>query len=69
MTLCYGRSKSGTIVIKKTTKYPYKKYNLLCAISSNKVVGWNLYTEQKGSVKTINIIEFYNNCIKNKYNT
>jgi hypothetical protein len=37
--LSYGRSKSGTRVIKKTTKYPYKRYNLLCAISSNKVVG------------------------------
>ena len=67
MTLSYGRSKSGTRVIKKTTKYPYKRYNLLCAISSNKVVGWNLYPERKGGVKTIDIIEFYNNCIKNKY--
>ena len=67
MTLSYRRSKSGTRVIKKTTKYPYKRYNLLCAISSNKVVGWNLYPERKGGVKTIDIIEFYNNCIKNKY--
>ena len=67
MTLSYGRSKSGTRVIKKTTKYPYKRYNLLCAISSNKVVGWNLYPERKGGVKTIDIIEFYDNYIKNKY--
>ena len=67
MTLSYGKSKSGTRVIKKTHKYPYKRYNLLCAISSNKVVGWNLYPERKGGVKTIDIIEFYNNCIKNKY--
>ena len=36
-------------------------------IPSNKVVGWNLYPERKGGVKTIDIIEFYNNCIKNKY--
>ena len=35
MTLTYGRSKSGTRVIKKTNKYPYKRYNLLCAISDN----------------------------------
>jgi len=27
MTLTYGRSKSGTRVIKKTNKYPYKRYN------------------------------------------
>ena len=43
MTLSYGRSKSGTRVIKKTNKYPYKRYNLLCAISADKVVGWKLY--------------------------
>ena len=50
MTLSYGRSKSGTRVIKKTTKYPYKRFNLLCAICANKVVGWNLYPERKGGV-------------------
>jgi hypothetical protein len=67
ITLSYGRSKSETRVIKKITKYPYKRYNLLCAISANKVVGWNLYPERKGGVKTIDIIEFYDNYIKNKY--
>jgi transposase len=67
MTLSYGRSKSGKRVIKKTTKYPYKRYNLLCAICSNKVVGWNLYPERKGGVKTVDIVEFYDNYIKNKY--
>jgi transposase len=45
MTLSYGRSKSGSRVIKKTTKYPYKRYNLLCAISANKIVGWKLYKD------------------------
>jgi hypothetical protein len=29
MTLSYGRSRSGTRVIKKTNKYPYKRFNLL----------------------------------------
>ena len=48
MTLTYGRSKSGTRVIKKTNKYPYKRFNLLCAISSDKVVGWKLYPQRKG---------------------
>jgi len=52
MTLTYGRSRSGTRVIKKTNKYPYKRYNLLCAISADKVVGWKLYPERKGGVKT-----------------
>jgi hypothetical protein len=35
----YGRSKSGTRVIKKTNKYPFKRYNMLCAICVDKVVG------------------------------
>jgi len=46
MTLTYGRSKSGTRVIKKTNKYPYKRFNLLCAISADKVVGWKLYPKE-----------------------
>jgi len=67
MTLIYGRSKSGTRVIKKTNKYPYKRYNLLCAISANKVVGWELYPERKGGVKTVDILKFYDDYIHSKY--
>uniref|UniRef100_A0A6C0D7R9 Tc1-like transposase DDE domain-containing protein n=1 Tax=viral metagenome TaxID=1070528 RepID=A0A6C0D7R9_9ZZZZ len=67
MTLTYGRSKSGTRVIKKTNKYPYKRYNLLCAICADKVVGWILYENMKGGIKTNNIIEFYDEFIKDKY--
>ena len=58
MTLKYGRSRSGTRVIKKTNKYPYKRYNLLCAISADKVVGWKLYPERKGGVKTTDILVY-----------
>jgi transposase len=67
MTLTYGRSKSGTRVIKKTNKYPYKRYNLLCAISADKVIGWKLYPERKGGVKTADILEFYDEFIHTKY--
>jgi len=67
MTLTYGRSRSGTRVIKKTNKYPYKRYNLLCAISADKVVGWKLYPERKGGVKTTDILEFYDEFIQSKY--
>ena len=38
----YGRSKSGTLVIKKTNIYPFKRYNMLCVICTNKVFGWKL---------------------------
>ena len=67
MTLSYGRSRSGTRVIKKTNKYPYKRFNLLCAISAKKVIGWKLYPERKGGVKTDDILAFYDEFIKDKY--
>ena len=67
MHLEYGRSKSGTRVIRKTNEYPFKKYNLLCAISSEKIIGWILYEDLKGGVKTQNILEFYDKFIKDKY--
>ena len=67
MTLTYGRSKSGTRVIKKTHKYPFKRYNLLVAIKYNKVIGWVLYENLKGGVKKEQLIEFYNKFIKDKY--
>ena len=63
----YGRSKSGSRVIDKTYKYPYKRYNLLFAITANKIVDYVLYKDIKGGLKTTNIIDFYNNSIKDKY--
>ena len=67
MTHAYGRSRSGTRVIKKTNKYPYKRFNLLCAISAEKVVGWKLYPERKGGIKMTDILDFYTDVIKDKY--
>jgi len=67
MTQSYGRSKSGTRAIKKTNTYPFKRYNLLCAISYNKVIGWTLYEYVKGGLKKEHILDFYNHFIKDKY--
>ena len=67
MTHSYGRSKSGTRVIKRTNKYPYKRYNLLCAISYNKVIGWTLYEYVKGGLTKQDILDFYNHYINDKY--
>ena len=67
MTPVYGRSKSGTRVIKKTYKYPYKKYNLLTAITYNKIIGWTLYEKLKGGIRKEQIIEFYKRYINRKY--
>ena len=60
MTLTYVRSKSRTRVIKKTNKYPFKKYNLIVAIAYNKIIGWTLYEHLKGGIKKEQQIEFYN---------
>ena len=57
MTHSYGRSKSGTRAIKKTNTYSFKRYNLLCAISYNKVIGWTLYEYVKGGLKKEHIID------------
>lgn len=67
MSLTYVRSKSGRRVVKKTNKYPFKKYNLLFAIAYNKIIGWVLYEELKGRVKKEQLIEFYNRYINKKY--
>jgi len=40
---------------------------MLCAISADKVVGWKLYPERKGGVKTDDILEFYDEFIKDEY--
>ena len=63
----YGRSRSGTRVIKKTNKYPFKRYNMLCAICADKVVGWKLYKDITGGLKTQNILDFYDEFIKDNF--
>lgn len=40
---------------------------MLYAISANKVVGYVLYKDLKGVIKTNNIIDFYNDVIKDNY--
>ena len=67
MTLPYGRCRSGSRCVKKTNIYPFKRYNLLCAISSDKIVGCTLYKDIKGGLKTNNILDFLNKYIKDKY--
>jgi transposase len=56
MKLSYGKSKSGTRVIDKTYKYPYKRYNLLFAISADKIIGYVLYKDLKGGLKNTKYI-------------
>jgi transposase len=57
-----------TICLDETSIYlNMTRFNLLCAISADKVVGWKLYPERKGGVKTTDILEFYDEFIHSKY--
>ena len=67
MNPSYGRSKSGDRVLIKKNKYPFKKYNFLCAIMYGKIVGYTLYPETNTGVKSTDIVEFHNIYIKDKF--
>jgi hypothetical protein len=41
--------------------------NMLCAICADKVVGWKLYKDITGGLKTQNILDFYDEFIKDNY--
>lgn len=68
MTQAYGRSKSGTRVLKKTNLYPFKRFNMLCAIHHQRVVGWKLYENVSGGLTRQHVIDFYNEFIADIYN-
>ena len=67
MTLSYGRNDKGKRVYLKTDKYPFKKYNFICAINRNKVVGYKLYENLKGGLNVEEFNKFFNDNIKGKF--
>lgn len=67
MTKQYGKSKKGKRVYKTTNIYPFKKYNFICAIEYGKIVGFRLYKDLKGGIKSAEFNEFINDFIKDKY--
>jgi transposase len=66
MTKERGWSKKGTRAIVKTNIYPFKKFNVLCAIKYGKVIGIKVYKET-GGLDKIKFIKFLEENIKNKY--
>jgi hypothetical protein len=64
MTRERGYSNVGKRAVVKTDIYPYKKYNLLCAIKYGKIIGYEIYKE---SIDKDKFIDFINKNIKNKY--
>lgn len=64
MTHTYGYSQRAIIT---THTYPFKRFNVLCSIRYNKVIGIEIYEELKGGVKQKELAEFINKYIKGKY--
>ena len=67
MRLAYGRNTKGHRVVVKTSIYPFKRYNVLCAIKMGKVVGIEIYQDLIGGVKTEHLKSFIKDYIENKY--
>lgn len=63
----FGRCDKGKRCYKTIHKYPYVKYNFLCAIKYGKVIGYQLYEKESGGIDAIKLVNFYNKYIKNKY--
>jgi transposase len=67
MSKNFGRSEKGKKCYKTTHKYPFVKFNFICAIKYGKIIGYNLYPKEKGGITSEKFGEFYDNFIKNKY--
>lgn len=66
MTHSYSRCELGKRCVKKTDdNRVFKKFTLVCAISSKKVIGWTLY--ENGGMTSDRMVVFINKFIKNKY--
>lgn len=48
-------------------KYPFVKFNFICAIKYGKIIGYKLYEKEKGGIDNIKFKEFCNKYIKGKY--
>jgi len=57
MLLAYGRSIKGKQALKRTNVYPYKKFNLIMAMTYNKIIGWKLDKKSYDSTKLCKFID------------
>jgi transposase len=67
MSRTFGRCDKGKRCYKTVYKYPYIKYNFICAIKYGKVIGYKLYERTNGGIDKDKFINFYNDVIKDKY--
>ena len=67
MSKNFGRCSKGKRCYRTVHKYPYVKFNFICAIKYGKVIGYELYPKQNSGIDAVKFNEFYNSYIKNKY--
>jgi transposase len=67
MTKHLGRCNKGDRCYKTIHKYPFVKFNFICAIKYGKVIGYKLYEKNNGGIDTDKFNAFYNEFIKDKY--
>jgi len=64
MTRNYGRCDKGKRCYKTTNKYPFVKFNFICAIKYGKVIGYILYEKSNQGINSDKFNEFYNKFIR-----
>ena len=62
-----GRCIKGERCYRTVHKYPFIKFNFICAIKYGKIIGYKLYEKDKGGIDVIKFNEFYNEYIKGTY--
>jgi transposase len=67
MSKNFGRCSKGKRCYRSMYKYPYVKFNFICAIKYGKVIGYELYPKTNSGIDAIKFNDFYNRYIKNKY--
>jgi transposase len=67
MSKNFGRCSKGKRCYRTVHKYPYVKFNFICAIKYGKVIGYELYPKQNSGIDAVKFNNFYNTHIKNKY--
>lgn len=63
----FGRCIKGKRCYKTIHKYPYVKFNFVCAIKYGKVVGYKLYQKNTGGIDKEKFKAFYDEFINGKY--
>jgi hypothetical protein len=58
-----GRCNKGDRCYKTIHKYPFVKFNFICAIKYGKVIGYKLYEKDNGGIDANKFNAFYNEFI------